>query len=226
MARCGFTLIELLVVIAIIAILAAILFPVFASAKASAKKSKCFSNLNQIGLAFEMYLDESDDLLPDRRDLKISLGYKPWTDWPTSDPRGGWAMIVMNPYVKNSDIWSCDSVTGSPMGSAIQVLQTTPIGSSRYWFWRFDRPDNPEPLDDFWGKTPDQCVTDLDTADISSIGQPSSIADIELAVDPYFPASAINVEQNLIGDSAHFGGRNRVFMDTHATWFKDYRTNH
>jgi prepilin-type N-terminal cleavage/methylation domain-containing protein len=35
----GFTLIELLVVIAIIAILAAILFPVFAQAKESAKKS-------------------------------------------------------------------------------------------------------------------------------------------------------------------------------------------
>ena len=37
--RRAFTLIELLVVIAIIAILAAILFPVFAQAKAAAKKT-------------------------------------------------------------------------------------------------------------------------------------------------------------------------------------------
>jgi len=46
--RKGFTLIELLVVIAIIAILAAILFPVFAQAKAAAKKSACLSNTRQL----------------------------------------------------------------------------------------------------------------------------------------------------------------------------------
>ncbi len=45
----GFTLIELLVVIAIIAILAAILFPVFAVARESARQSTCLSNARQIG---------------------------------------------------------------------------------------------------------------------------------------------------------------------------------
>ena len=51
----GFTLIELLVVIAIIAILAAILFPVFAKARARAQDSACISNLKQIGTAVNMY---------------------------------------------------------------------------------------------------------------------------------------------------------------------------
>jgi prepilin-type N-terminal cleavage/methylation domain-containing protein/prepilin-type processing-associated H-X9-DG protein len=60
----AFTLIELLVVIAIIAILAAILFPVFAQAKASAKKVACLSNDNQIGLALMMYLNDNDDVYP------------------------------------------------------------------------------------------------------------------------------------------------------------------
>src|ERR1700676_4164590 len=60
-SRNGFTLIELLVVIAIIAILAAILFPVFARARESAKKTSCLSNTKQIGLAAMMYLNDYDD---------------------------------------------------------------------------------------------------------------------------------------------------------------------
>jgi prepilin-type N-terminal cleavage/methylation domain-containing protein/prepilin-type processing-associated H-X9-DG protein len=57
----GFTLIELLVVIAIIAILAAILFPVFAQAKAAAKKTVCLSNTKQIGLGTLLYANDYDD---------------------------------------------------------------------------------------------------------------------------------------------------------------------
>ena len=60
----GFTLIELLVVIAIIAILAAILFPVFAQAKAQAKKITAISDVKQIDLGVQMYLNDADDVYP------------------------------------------------------------------------------------------------------------------------------------------------------------------
>ncbi|HEU4753469.1 MAG TPA: prepilin-type N-terminal cleavage/methylation domain-containing protein [Armatimonadota bacterium] len=61
MRRRAFTLIELLVVIAIIAILAAILFPVFAQARESARKTACLSNTKQIASAVQLYLQDYDE---------------------------------------------------------------------------------------------------------------------------------------------------------------------
>ena len=58
--RSAFTLIELLVVIAIIAILAAILFPVFLSARESARVSRCVANFENIGRALGMYREDWD----------------------------------------------------------------------------------------------------------------------------------------------------------------------
>ena len=55
----AFTLIELLVVIAIIAILAAILFPVFAQARAKARQTSCVSNARQVGMSVMMYAQDS-----------------------------------------------------------------------------------------------------------------------------------------------------------------------
>jgi prepilin-type N-terminal cleavage/methylation domain-containing protein len=65
MRRSGFTLIELLVVIAIIAILAAILFPVFARARESARKTQCLSNMKQLGNAIMMYTTDYDEYFPE-----------------------------------------------------------------------------------------------------------------------------------------------------------------
>lgn len=62
--RKGFTLTELLVVIAIIAMLAAMLLPALANAQRRARSATCLSNLKQVGLALQMFVDDNSQLLP------------------------------------------------------------------------------------------------------------------------------------------------------------------
>lgn len=104
----AFTLIELLVVIAIIAILAAILFPVFAQAKAAAKKAACLSNQKQIGLAAVMYSTDYDDTFPgnDPSTVDYSPGSYLTNGYVDSAAPRNWAESII-PYTKNRAIFKC-----------------------------------------------------------------------------------------------------------------------
>jgi len=108
--RKAFTLIELLVVIAIIAILAAILFPVFAQAKASAKKTACLSNQRQLGIALTQYISDNDDqLFFFAHDVDLSRTNLAGPFGATRENRW-WNQI--QPYVKNLEILKSPSDPG------------------------------------------------------------------------------------------------------------------
>jgi prepilin-type processing-associated H-X9-DG protein len=60
----AFTVIELLVVIGIVAALFGVLVPALSSARASARKIGCLTNLRQIGLAIHSYADDNHGNIP------------------------------------------------------------------------------------------------------------------------------------------------------------------
>jgi prepilin-type N-terminal cleavage/methylation domain-containing protein/prepilin-type processing-associated H-X9-DG protein len=106
--RGGFTLIELLVVVAIIGILAAILFPVFSQARERARRTSCLSNLKQIGLAVQMYVQDYDGRVPICNDN---------TTPSTADDNGYW-WVTLHKYTRNDGVFVCPSwqQTGLPSG--------------------------------------------------------------------------------------------------------------
>jgi prepilin-type N-terminal cleavage/methylation domain-containing protein/prepilin-type processing-associated H-X9-DG protein len=116
----GFTLIELLVVIAIIAILAAMLFPVFARARESARKIQCLSNVKNIATAVQMYLVDYDRFPPCERNPEADAYFEtapggghsaPDTCCnrkPQANPFLRW-QVIMDEYTKNRDVYRCPS---------------------------------------------------------------------------------------------------------------------
>ena len=156
MQRKAFTLIELLVVIAIIAILAAILFPVFAQAKAAAKKTSALSGVKQTGLGILIYNGDSDDVypqgsgcgwyypqdggwawdtqpyiknLPILRDPSDSFGKKNWATWFTGQP------IVSISFVSNG-LQAWDNAAGAwDLYGVMGMDQPKTIQTSRCGGW-------------------------------------------------------------------------------------------
>ncbi len=143
----AFTLIELLVVIAIIAILAAILFPVFAQARESARQTACLSNGKQIGLGLAMYVQDYDESFPPA-DFGGPVTQSPFTQFAWYSGAGGSVYYppccfdLLQPYEKNTQVHKCPSDnSGIPaqlplkVNGAGQPLQPVSYALNRYFFY-------------------------------------------------------------------------------------------
>lgn len=111
----GFTLIELLTVIAIIVLLAAILFPVFARARESARRVSCLSNMKQLGMGMLQYAQDYDEQYYGGTRVTSPSALIPLLAGV------GWAGPIY-PYVKSAQIYRCpDDANDESSGANVPV---------------------------------------------------------------------------------------------------------
>jgi prepilin-type processing-associated H-X9-DG protein len=129
-----------LVVIAIIGILAAMVFPVFARARESARKAVCLSNVKNIALAIQMYLADNNDTFPPGehgQNVRDYFGTAPGggddcrvgednerVPWKAhlANPYLRWP-VILDEYVKNRDVYRCPSAKVDQAAAFIYGIQ-------------------------------------------------------------------------------------------------------
>jgi len=117
--QAAFTLIELLVVIAIIAILAALILGPVTRSKEAAKGAACISNLRQVGIALQLYVDANNQRLPTMYDKPVVVD----TNQPPTNAQAS-VEIVLQSDLGNTNVLRCPSDKN-------QIFERT--GSSYSW---------------------------------------------------------------------------------------------
>jgi prepilin-type N-terminal cleavage/methylation domain-containing protein/prepilin-type processing-associated H-X9-DG protein len=238
----AFTLIELLVVIAIIAILAAILFPVFAQARESARQTTCLSNLKQIGLAHMMYVQDYDETFVPvggtieqawggagvRPDQMQRLTQDPNTGVQALKPVNGWALNLL-PYTKNRDMFLCPSMDRTFAGggecSTFSGQKITNHYAYNYWlggddsypFGDYLTPPNGSykfstPLTQAALSQPASVITNFHSGSIPPYGTTWGCVYVTIEMSDFYNKIRPRVK--------HKDGDNFAFADGHAKWFQ------
>lgn len=120
--RSGFTLIELLVVVAILAILAGLLFPLFLSVREKSRSTACLNNLQQLGIAIHLYMEDTDGVYP--------LAYTDRSIPGNTYDAPSWRQRVF-PYIRSREVFLC------PSNDADERLKSRVGSNSGEWLQGF-----------------------------------------------------------------------------------------
>jgi prepilin-type N-terminal cleavage/methylation domain-containing protein/prepilin-type processing-associated H-X9-DG protein len=218
----GFTLIELLVVIAIIAILAAILFPVFAQARAKARQTACLSGAKQIATGIMLYTQDYDEVLPGNAINAEGLGLPDGFMTPSNlsgNARRNWARDTQ-PYIKNLAILVCP-----------QSIPRTAYNGGSANYNECNKTTNPRCADTSYalnglagtpeGKALAAIPTPADIIYIREFKIYSRTSQVRPRRVSQNSASSEYTEfDHVLYDDVHNEGANLIFCDGHAKWQK------
>ena len=222
--RSGFTLIELLVVIAIIAILAAILFPVFAQARAKARQATCTSNLKQIGIAISMYVQDYDETYPPVDYDVPGVGRFTWYRYVEPYVKAG---ITSDSKNQRKSVFICPDIDWSPPDGAWRAANGSASNRAMMGYG-----PNVALMPRGRGVAPG---AGLPVVSMAAVGSAASlvlvgpnmgtIPDINGRDDRWTGAS-VHEQGYMQARLRHQGGANFLLADSHAKWFRapgDYR---
>lgn len=209
----GFTLVELLVTIAVIAVLAAMLLPALSRARMAASRTRCVSNLHQLGLAGQMYWEDNGNQTFRYGGALTNGGRLYWFGWMGSGAEGE---RLFNPeegalhaYLKGRGVEVCPSLDRCV--SPFKAKAGTPTYSYGYNLYLSAAKADP-PVKMSRVAKPSERIFLADAAQVNTWQPPASKANPMLEEWYYVDSST----QQPNGHFRHRERGNAVFCDGHV----------